>query len=221
MKLRYEKFTAVVSVLLLLGIGCSKKKVEEPPPFDVNAAMTRAWNDFQSDDYDGAREEFSSVISHDAENANAYMGRGWCYAYLAKQNESLFDSAKADFGSAKSRNIGSADADMGFAAVYRSLDGFCDSAIVFAGNVIAADSNYVFSKDFTTNYLDAHLIKGYCNYYLGEDHFPQAHIEVNYLCTRVLYPLDSLSDPSTYTGDSYERALALKLELLTEQISPR
>ncbi len=221
MKSRYELSIAILGFLLLLGLGCSSDKGEEPVPFDVNAAMQRAWSNFQADDYDDAQAVFSDVIAHDGDNAQAYMGRGWCFAYLAQDDESLFDNARADFGSAISSNIESPDADMGFAAVYRSLDEFYDSAIVFASQVIEADSGYVFSKDLTINYLDAHLIKGYCSYYLGEAYFPQAHIEVNYLCTRVLYPLDSLPDPETFSGDEYERKLALKLELLTEQIGPR
>ena len=221
MKSRYELSIAILGLLVLLGLGCSSDKGEEPVPFDVNAAMQRAWNHFQADDYDDAQAVFSDVIAHDGDNAQAYMGRGWCFAYLAQQDESLYDDARADFGSAISNNIESPDADMGFAAVYRSLDEFYDSAIVFASQVIEADSGYVFSKDMTINYLDAHLIKAYCHFYLGDDHFPQAHIEVNYLCTRVLYPLDSLPDPETFNDDGYERALALKLELLTEQIGPR
>jgi len=76
-------------------------------------------------------------------------------------------------------------------------------------------------RDLTINYLDAHLIKAYCYFYLGDDYFSQAHIEVNYLSPKVLYPLDSLQAPETFSGDEYEHALALWLELLTEQIGPR
>jgi tetratricopeptide (TPR) repeat protein len=215
--------TAVVlftlgAVTALMMPGCSSDKpTPPPPPFDVEGSLVRAWGYFSSDNYDDGAELFSEVIKNSESNSEAYLGRGWCYAFIGEK-----DSAFNDLWIAityDTHNRYTIDANMGLAAVVRDCPGYVNyltQAIDRANAVIDADSTYVFSRKPSIDYKDAHLIIAQSYFRRGVAYFSYAHTTVNYLCD--LQGLDPLPDAASVPADEYERLLAEKIEILTEQI---
>jgi tetratricopeptide (TPR) repeat protein len=191
-----------------LWSGCSSNK-GTTPVYDVAANLSKGWASFSTSTYDSAVTTFTDVLSHSANNAEALLGRGWCYAFKNQYDSSMSDLNAASTGSTMN------DAKMGLAAVYRDFPDL-NAAITYATAVIAADSQYVFSKRTSIDYKDAHLIKAQCYFRQGKDSFPSAHIEVNYLC--VLLGLAGLPDPNTLSPAEYERQLGQRLVDLSARI---
>jgi tetratricopeptide (TPR) repeat protein len=203
---------AAISLLtiVMLNFGCSSSDNGTAPDYDVAANLGKGWASFSTSAYDSAVTTFTDVLSHSANNAEALLGRGWCYAFKNQYDSSMSDLNAASTGSTMN------DAKMGLAAVYRDFPDL-NAAITYASAVIAADSHYVFSKRTSIDYKDAHLIKAQCYFRLGKDSFPQAHVEINYLCA--IEGIAGLPEPGTVSGAEYERQLGLKLEELSARIA--
>ncbi len=204
-------FTAVSLAAILSLAGCSSGG-NGPEPYDVEANLNRAWNYFASEDYDQALDKFNEVLSHSENNPEALLGKGWSFAF-----EGDYDSSFTYFDYAIDFGVGTADAYMGLAVVYRDYPDYSMGMLIGAA-VIEADSFYVFSERTTINYKDAHLIIAECAYLLGSIHFPTAHDEINYLCDLLGEP-EPLPDPGTLPGEEYEILMAEKLEDLSLLIS--
>ncbi len=215
--------TAVIVVALgftavLLMAGCSSDKpTPPPPPFDVEGSLVKAWGHFSSSNYDDGEELFSKVIKSSESNAEAYLGRGWCYAFIGEK-----DSAFNDLWVAityDTHNEYTIDANMGIAAVVRDCPGYTDyltQAIDRANAVIDADSTYVFSRKSSIDYKDAHLIIAQSYFRQGTAYFSYAHPTVNYLCD--LQGIAPLPEAAGVPAEQYEQMMVEKLEILTEQI---
>ncbi len=224
MKFRHTKISILMALAaagLLLLNGCSSDNGTPPPPFDVEENLAKAWGHFASSDYDEGLDVFSEILEHSHSEAEAYLGKGWCLAFEAELDSALVclrTAIKYDV-----RNEYKSDANMGLAAVTRDYLDYPDNfkeAVDRAKAVIEADSNYVFSKRTSIDYMDAHLIIAQCYFRRGVEYYPPpfAHSTVNYLCD--VAGLDSLPDPDQpgISADEYERMLADKLEALTELI---
>jgi tetratricopeptide (TPR) repeat protein len=204
-------FAAVALTAILSLAGCSSGG-NGPEPYNVAQNLNRAWNYFDSEDYDQALAKFNEVLSHSENNPEALLGKGWSFAF-----EGDYDSSITFFGSAIGHGLETADALMGLAVVYRDYPNY-SLGMSKGAEVIEADSFYVFSERTTIDYKDAHLIRAECAYLLGSSQFATAHDEINYLFD-VLGVLDSLPDPGTLPGEEYEILMAEKLEDLSLLIS--
>jgi len=200
---------AIIITLSTTFCGCSSNKVSSPT-YDVNAKLNEAWASFETGNYDAALTTFSDVLSHSTNNAEARTGMGWCFAF-----EKEYPSAISEFNLSIEQSS-SIDAKMGLAAVYRDLPDL-QAAIANASAVIAADSQYVFSKRTSIDYEDAHLIKAQCFFRQGKGSFPLAHVEVNYLCALEGIPL--LPAANSLSAAEYEKQLGQKLDYLSAIIS--
>ncbi len=203
-------FAAVLLAAILSLAGCSSGG-NGPEPYDVEANLDRAWNYFDSEDYDQALDKFNEVLSHSENNPEALLGKGWSFAF-----EGDYDSSITFFESAIGNGLETADALMGLAVVYRDYPNYL-SCMSKSAEVIETDSFYVFSERTTIDYKDAHLIRAECAYLLGGSHFPTAHDEINYLCD--LLGEQELPDPGILPGEEYEILMAEKLEDLSLLIS--
>ena len=211
MNRRYNPCSLVMTIAIAISLmlaGCSSDK-GSTPTFDINAKLNEAWNSFGTGNYDGALATFSDVLSHSASNAEALMGRGWCKAFKKD-----YTAAIVDFNSSIGQTS-TADAKMGLAAVYRDLPDF-QASITNASAVIAADSQYVFTRKTSIDFKDAHLIKAQCYFRLGKSFFPSAHTEVNYLCT--LLGFSRLPAANSLPATDYEKQLGQKLDDLSAAI---
>ncbi|MBD3219260.1 MAG: tetratricopeptide repeat protein, partial [candidate division Zixibacteria bacterium] len=177
--------------------------------YDVRENLDLGWDYFTQSNYSEAIDKFNEVLDNAAGNSEAYLGLGWSYAFSGD-----FLDAISGFDQVSSQPE-IVDAYMGLAAVYRDFPNY-SLAIENADSVIASDSSYQFSKRTTIDFKDAHLIKAQSYYRLGSDNFPDAHIEVNYLCG--ILGLDPVPDPATLEPDEYEQALVDKLEALADLI---
>jgi len=206
-----------IAAAALASAGCSSGGgTEPPPPYDVDGNLANAWLEFSAKDYAGAETIFTDVINNAGNNAQAYMGRGWCRAL-----ETEFATAVADFNNAIDKGLTTADAHMGLAAIYRDYPAASPdyvAAIGYASDVVDMDSGYVFSRNIRFNYKDAHLIKAQSYFRLGTDYFALAHVEVNYLCQFYTYE-DPLPSPGTFAPGAYEVTLGEKIESLSDLIS--
>ena len=198
----------ILNVILFVFAGCGGNGTG--PGYNVRANLDLGWDYFSDGDYSDAIDKFTEVLQNSEDNPEAYLGRGWCYAFMRQ-----FTNAVANFQSTLDERD-DIDANMGLAAIYRDQPDYV-TAISNASEVIEADSNYQFSKKTSIDYKDAHLIKAQCYYRLGSDEFPEAHIEVNYLCDDL--GLNLLPDPSNLEPSEYEQALVEKIEELTDLIS--
>ena|GEM_PF-1528404 len=221
MNMKY--ITVVTAVTLgvaavLQVAGCSSGKPTPPPaPFDVEGNLAKAWGYFSSNNYDDGADLFSEVVSHSKSSSEAYLGRGWCYAFVGDKDEAFSDLWTAI--TYDTRNEYTVDANMGLAAVIRDCPHYSDyltQAIERASAVINADSSYVFSRRPSIDYKDAHLIIAQSHFRRGSAYFSLAHATVNYLCG--LQGLAPLPDAAGVPDDQYEQMMAEKLEILTEQI---
>jgi len=193
---------------IALVLGCSSS--DNGVGYDVEENLRLAWDELEASNFSQGADIFTEVLDHVKDSTEALVGRGWCYTFLGNYN-----SAISDFGLVLD-NVENADARMGLAAVYRDYPDY-QAAISNATIVIEGDSNYVFSRKPAINYKDAHLIKAQCMFRIGKDQFPQAHIEINYLCE--IEGLVPLPDPSTLPPAEYEILLSHKLEELTDLIA--
>jgi len=201
-------------MVLSLFAGCSSDGDDNgtgPPSFNVDASLLAAWGKFEIQDYDAALSGFKDVLGHDNTNAEAYIGKGWCYAYQGSLSISILA-----FDEARSHGTASLDADMGSAVVYRDLPDY-SKAVSFAKAVIYVDSNYVFSHRTSVDYKDAHLIMAQSYFHQGESEFDKAAVEMNYLCD--ILGLSTLPNSTDVTDEEYEKAIATKLEELTDLLS--
>lgn len=209
---RNKRIPTFILTILTLSVltfsGCGSDGTG--PGYDVRENLDIAWGHFAGADYSDAIDKFNEVLDNVSENDEAYLGLGWSYAFLGQ-----FADAVANFGLVSGQPE-IVDAYMGLASVYRDLPNY-QAAISNADDVIDADSSYQFSRKTSINYRDAHLIKAQCYYRLGSSNFPEAHIEVNYLCDDL--GLDPVPDPSTLEPAEYEQALVDKIAELTDLIS--
>jgi len=200
----------VTGILLSCSGGDDGGGTTEPEPFDAEATMAEAWNDFEAGLYEDAEEKFTEVIEHDSEDADAFLGRGWSKAF-----QSEFSSAVTDFLEALEQGHADYDADMGVAASYRDLPNY-EGAINYAKTVINNRPQYSFSRKPSIDYLDAHLIIAQSHFRLGGSHYSLAHEKINYLCK--IEGLDTIPEYGTLPAEDYEKLLAETLEELTEII---
>lgn len=208
--------TAFAVAVLLVFIGCSSSDPTgpnpPPPPFDAAAHIAAGWASFASGSYQDGVTSFSKVIAKQSSNAEAYSGRGWCYAIMTK-----YDSAYSDLRAAIMHDLGTPDANMGLAAIFRDYVTYPDylkEAIARASAVIDDDADYVFSKRTTIDYKDAHLIIAQCQFSRGANYFRYAHEEINYLCG--LEQITPLPEASSMSEEAYELLMSEKIEQLTE-----
>lgn len=195
-------------LLSLIWCGCGDEVVK--PSYDVTANLKIAWDSFEKENYDQAISKFSEVLSNSANNAEALMGRGWCHAFNREYSPAITDL------NASIQQKPDSDAEMGLAAAYRDVP-FLEEAIIHATAVIEADSEYVFSKRPTIDYKDAHLIRAQCYFRQGNNSFPSAHFEVNYLCGKL--GISPLAPPESFSSAAeYERELGQKLEDLSARL---
>ncbi|HEQ99191.1 MAG TPA: tetratricopeptide repeat protein [candidate division Zixibacteria bacterium] len=209
---RDKKISVLILVLLAIIVltfsGCGSNGTGSG--YDLRENLDIAWGHFAGADYSDAIDKFNEVLDNVSENAEAYLGLGWSHAFLGQ-----LPDAVANFGLVSGQPE-IVDAYMGLAAVYRDLPNY-QAAISNADDVISADSSYQFSRRTSIDYRDAHLIKAQSYYRLGSSNFPEAHIEVNYLCDDL--GLDPVPDPSTLEPAEYEQALVDKIAELTALIS--
>ncbi len=201
-------------VVVLLFAGCSSGSGNggtNPPAFDIEIALADAWGQFAAGSYATALSGFDDILTHDSTNAEAYIGKGWCYAYQGK-----FSTGIWAFNEAKSHGTASLDADMGSAVIYRDLPDYAKAA-TFAAAVIYVDSSYTFRHRATVDFKDAHLIMAESYFHQGESRFSEAAIEIDYLCG--ILRLEKLPSVGSVTDDEYEKAMASKLEDLSELLS--
>jgi tetratricopeptide (TPR) repeat protein len=195
---------------LIVMTGCSSS--DNGTGYDIDEHLRQAWAEFDVDDYDDAVDIFTELLNHvDLDDSiEVLVGRGWSYAFLGQ-----YDDAISDFDDVTDiqENV---DARMGLATVYRDYPNY-QAAASNALMVILADSNYVFSRRTTIDYKDARLIKAQAHFRIGSAQFPDAHEEINYLCS--VLSITPLPDPATLTAEEYEILMAQKLEELTELIA--
>jgi hypothetical protein len=178
--------------------------------YDVRENLDLGWDYFTQSNYTNAIDKFNEVLDNAAGNSEAYLGLGWSHALSGDFSEAI---SSFDQVSSQPEIV---DAYMGLAAVYRDFPNY-SLAIENADSVISSDSSYQFAKRTTIDFKDAHLIKAQSYYRLGSGNFPDAHIEVNYLCG--ILGLDPVPDPATLEPEEYEQALADKIETLADLIS--
>lgn len=217
--LAYKKraiVTASALAVLLVFIGCSSSEPTgpnpPPPPFDADAHIAAGWASFAAGSYQAGVTSFSTVIAHENANAEAYSGRGWCYTLMT-----MYDSAYSDLRAAIMYDLGTQDANMGLAAIFRDYVTYPDhlkEAIERANAVVEDDADYIFSKRTSIDYRDAHLIIAQCQFKRGANYFRFAHEEINYLCG--LEQVAPLPDASTMSPEAYELLMSEKIEQLTE-----
>ncbi|MCK4656814.1 MAG: tetratricopeptide repeat protein, partial [candidate division Zixibacteria bacterium] len=119
-------FTAVSLAAILSLAGCSSGG-NGPEPYDVEANLNRAWNYFASEDYDQALDKFNEVLSHSENNPEALLGKGWSFAF-----EGDYDSSFTYFDYAIDFGVGTADAYMGLAVVYRDYPDYSMGMLIGA-----------------------------------------------------------------------------------------
>lgn len=158
--------TAAVS----LDVNCGSGKSPSEPTIDVSEDIARGWSLFEQTppDYNGAVSEFSQAIQQDAENAEAYTGRGWAYSGLAfGLGDANYFLAKTDFNNAIERNNTAYDAFAGLAFVELVLNEYL-SAIEKAKVVIQGDPVYVFAHNTDISITELKLILGQAYFFLGD-----------------------------------------------------
>ncbi len=199
---------AGAALLLAVAISCSSCGSTEPDPYDIAAALNRGWTHFAEAEYQEAIGEFNNVLAHSHSNQQAFLGKGWCYAFLGD-----LDSSLIFLDDASEAGLNSADLNMAFAVVYRDLPDY-SQGIGAAQEVIEADSAYQFSKKPTIDFKDAHLIKAECHFHIGSSEFDNARTEINFLCREL-----GIAELPAGEGPSYEVAIAQKLEQISAIIA--
>lgn len=215
---RFAASAIVLAIASVAIVSCSSGGGTTPPPaFDLAKSLSKAWSSFELSDFVAAQATFTEVIKHASNNAEAHVGRGWCYAFRNR-----LDSAVTDFNTATQEDESNLAAPLGLAGCYKDYPAGnpnYQAAISNATAVIDADSEFVFSHMVTLNFRDAHLIRAECWFRMGSSHFQEAHAEVNYL--RQFYPqISPLPEASTFASEQeYEYALADKIAKLAEHIA--
>jgi len=154
---------------LLSGImGCGKDGPGGPSN-EVLELIEQAWSKFEAatSDYTEALSDFSEAINLDSNVADAYVGKGWCYARSASgPNNINYDLAIDLWKQAASKDSESVDAYAGLAHVYNVKNDYANS-ILYADNALELESAYIFNHDTEITWRDLQLVKAHSYYYLG------------------------------------------------------
>lgn len=172
-----KKFMGLFISAALLGFaGCSSDGggtgPETPGPGGNTAGMKIAegWQHFEASppDYNAALAAFGEAVSAKSDTAEAYVGRGWSYAFLAVgSNDLKYSSAIADFNRAKTYEPANTDAWAGLALAQYAVKDY-NSALSSTNQVLDRDASWVFSHKTDINSVDLHLVRAHVYYFQGK-----------------------------------------------------
>ncbi len=159
----------LLSFILVTGLtGCGSNGPGGPSN-EVLELIEQAWNKFSasSPDYDGALSDFTEAINLDSNVADAFTGKGWCYAKTASGPEDVkYDLAIDWWKQAAAKDSESVDAYAGLALVYNVKNDYAN-AITYADEALNLESAYIFDYDTEITWKDLQLVKAHSYYYLG------------------------------------------------------
>jgi len=208
-KIKSHYIIELLIFTVLFTLNCSSGGGSTTPSYNVDAGLAKGWSEFSTSNYNDAVNSFSEVLDHSEDNIEALLGRGWSYGYLMNFNSAITDL------NVITDQMDDPDAFMALAGIYRDYPHY-QMAISYASEGIDYDSNYIFSKQTSINFKDAHLIKAQCYFRRGNNYYSSAHTEVDYLCQ--LEGMQILPDPQTLSDAEYELLLSQTLESLTSRL---
>lgn len=171
---------------------------DNPPVQTPEELLAAGWKAYSSRNYQTALSDFNSAAQGNSALADAFNGAGWANAKL----NSLVASV-GDFNVGLGKSPGNVQMKAGLSFVFNAQKLY-DSSIVRAGEALASDGNWVFTRDTSINQFDLHLL-------LAEDYFARSTPDYPASLAQVQGYLDPTfnADVSTIIGQT---ALAKKIE---------
>lgn len=150
------KWTIILGLSLLMLSGCRKKILPAADDYSEYG-----WTVVEDGDYGSALDQFREAIDLDPENPDAFNGAGWIFAKL-NEPDSAISYFTTGLGLALPGSQIQLELYAGRAFSYHATDGYL-SSIDDCNEVLARDSNFVFSRDtsVTADAVAAVLAAGY------------------------------------------------------------
>ena len=163
-----KKSKRLILVLILFITFCGKETPTGPTLEEqINSLLEEGWTLYSNKDYTNAILKFSEVIDLDKDNVQAYLGRGWCSAWLAfGSDDQTYVSAVDDFDRILLKEPENLDAKAGIAFILLVINQY-EGAISAAHFVLEKESNYVFTYDNRISAADLILVLAQSYYYLA------------------------------------------------------
>ncbi len=165
------------------------------------------WSDFQAGAYEDALSHFQAAIVRSGTYAPAYLGEGWCRAFMG-----ALEPARISLQQANTLGLANQHANAGLALVLKEQDSWAD-AIARAETVLTNDETWALPWRTTIDWRDLRLVIAQCAFRLGDLYFADVQVQVD-----ILDPGNGFdpADPATWivggTGySSYAAALLMKL----------
>jgi len=182
-------------------------RLTDATPINAEWEVSAGWEDFQAEAYADALLHFAAAAVREGTHAPAYLGEGWCRAFLDE-----LDAARISFLQANSLGLSSQHANAGLSLVYREL-GTWNEAITRAETVLNHNPAWALPWRTSIDFSDLRLTIAQCAYRLGESHFDEVQAQVD-----ILDPDNGLApgDPATWivadtACESYGAALLMLL----------
>jgi hypothetical protein len=172
---------------------------DNPPTKTPEELLADGWKAYSSRNYQLALTDFNSAAQGNSALADAFNGAGWANAKLNSLTASV-----TDFNTGLGKSPGNVQMTAGLSFVFNAQKLY-DSSIVRAGEALAGDANWVFSRDTSVNHFDLHLL-------LAEDYFAKS--TPDYVASLAEVKILDPSFDADVSGIAGQTALAVKIETL-------
>ena len=191
---------SILAICFLTGQlfwACSSGGGDGPPAKTPEQLLSEGWQAYASHNYTLALTDFNSAAQGNSNLVDAFNGAGWANAKLNSLAASV-----VDFRNGLTKNGSNVQMKAGLSLVFNAQKLY-DSSIVRAGEVLAADPAWVFTRDTSLNASDLHLL-------LAEDYFAQ--VPPNFAASLAQVQILDPSFTADVSGITGQAALAQRIE---------
>jgi tetratricopeptide (TPR) repeat protein len=167
--------------------------------------LKAGWQAYSQKNYPNALNLFSQAISARANFMDAYNGAGWANAKLNQMTDALNQYTIGINADTIHLQI-KAQIEAGLAFVDNTQKSY-SSSIYWAGQVLQADSNWIFTRDLTVSAADLFILR-------AEDYFALAKFDSSLLEVQKLDGRDSVNFSANVSTDVGRMALVNEIERL-------
>ena len=178
-----------IGIVLFVGglvwgvVSCSNNGGGPPPVLTPSQMVAQGWQSYKQKNYQSALNSFTKAIQAQANFTDAYNGAGWSNAKLNQMPEAINQFTSGYTYSSSSQPL-QEQIEAGFALVSNVQKNYSLSAY-WAGQVLAVDSNWIFTRDVSVNSADLLILR-------AEDYFAMAIFDSSLYEVQKLDARDSL-----------------------------